>query len=340
MLAVSPVAARVATPATALAAVQAITRSHRPRELLIKFRPNAQQSLRDVVVRAFVKNSKKLKGRSGTEKITIKDNLDLANTLFNVRQLNLVVEWAEPNYIVKKSAQSPQPDDPQFPLQWALLNSGQNGGVTGADIGAPAGWATTTGSRQTIIAVIDTGVDLTHPDLRENLWKNTFESTGPALQDDDGNGYVDDVRGWNFVSDSNDVTDDQGHGTQMAGLIAAEGNNAAGIAGVMWQAAIMSLKALDASASGTIANVVEAIDYAAENHASVINCSFGGGGYSNAMYEAIERAAIAGALVVAAAGNNGVGLAQSPHYPAVYTVGNLMSVAATTNSDSLATFSN
>jgi len=114
-----------------------------------------------------------------------------------------------------------KPNDPRFHMQWALDNRGQNGGARGSDIGVRAGWRTTAGSRQTIVAVIDTGVDANHPELRRNLWANPIEAKGSSLEDDDHNGYVDDARGWNFVNDANDVTDDHGHGTMMAGIIVA-----------------------------------------------------------------------------------------------------------------------
>ncbi len=203
LVALSSRAATVGEPITPAAAPQAVTRPHKRGELLVKFRATALNAFREQVVTAFSKGRKKLRGRNNIDKLTIKDNLDLENTLFNIRQLNLVVEWVEPNYIVRRSAQTPPtPDDPQFASQWSLTNTGQGGGVPGADIGAPAGWQTTTGSSSTIVAVIDSGVDDTHPDLRDNLWKNLAEANGQSGVDDDNNGYADDVRGWNFVSDT------------------------------------------------------------------------------------------------------------------------------------------
>ena len=188
-------------------------------------------------------------GARQESKLTIKDGLDLANTAFDLRQFDRIVEFVEPNYIVTgagairsaraRRSKRPQtmPNDPQFAAQWALANTGQNGGSPGSDIGAIAGWQKTTGSRDTVVAVIDTGVDVNHPDLADNIWVNKREDKGDRDKDDDRDGFVDDVNGWNFINDSGDVTDDNGHGTAMAGIIAAEGDNQQGIAGVMWRRA-------------------------------------------------------------------------------------------------------
>ena len=207
----------------------------------------------------------------------------------NPRSINARVE---PNYLVSKTAvqTTPTPNDPNFNAQWTLQNTGQSGGTPNSDIHAKLGWQKGTGSRNTIIAIVDTGVDLNHPDLKNNLWVNQKEKNGKKNKDDDGNGYTDDVNGWNFINDTPDVSDDHNHGTNMAGIIAAEGNNAAGMTGVMWQASLMPLKALDASGSGYVSDVVEALDYAADNGATVINCSFGTSAASMALQAAITRA--------------------------------------------------
>jgi subtilisin family serine protease len=295
---------------------QLVTKPHKEGEIIVKFKQDAPQSLRDLVVQAYARNEKQSRGRSRLTTLRIKDGLDLSNTIFNLKQMDAFIEYAEPNYIVTRTGnltnrprrlkQDPQtPNDTRFGSQWALSNTGQSNGAPGSDIGALGGWQQTTGSEKTIIAVIDTGVDTSHPDLARNLWVNVQESKGKQGEDDDGDSYVDDIAGWNFVNDSNNVTDDHGHGTAMAGIIAAEGDNREGIAGVMWQAAIMPLKALDSTGSGTISDVVEAIDFAASHGASVINCSFGTDGYSQALLEAINRASMSGALVVTSAGNGG-----------------------------------
>ncbi|MFA4947635.1 MAG: S8 family serine peptidase, partial [Candidatus Krumholzibacteriia bacterium] len=140
------------------------------------------------------------------------------------------VEYIEPNYVV--TALDAIPNDPSFPLLWGLHNTGQTGGTPDADIDAPEAWQTATGNT-VVIGVLDTGVDYLHPDLAANIWTNTDEMPGNGI-DDDGNGYIDDVRGWDFVGDDNDPMDDYHHGTHCAGTIAAVGNNGIGVAGVCW----------------------------------------------------------------------------------------------------------
>jgi len=157
------------------------------------------------------------------------------------------VLYAEPDYRVQMTL---APNDPQFVSQWALDNTGQTGGTPDADIDAPGAWNVTTGTSSTIVAVIDTGVDYNHPDLAANMWVNAREIAGNGV-DDDENGFVDDVRGWNFVRNTNDPMDDQGHGTHVAGTIGAVGDNGVGVAGVNWNVRIMAVKFLDSSGSGT-----------------------------------------------------------------------------------------
>ena len=343
-----------AAPKAAKRSVAQQTHGHKAGELLVKFRDFTTPEERQQFLNIFSKNDKELRGHRNTKRIKIKDGLDEAATLVNVRQLDSLVEWVEPNYVVtrtdatvrvakkgKAAAQTATtPNDAGFAQQWSLRNTGQANGIPGADIGALAGWAKIKGNRETVIAVIDTGVDTRHPDLKDNLWLNRAEERGKRNEDEDNNGYVDDVQGWNFVDDNSNVSDDNGHGTAMAGIVAAEANNSIGIAGVMWQANLMPLKALDSSGSGSISDVVEAIDYARSNGATVINCSFGTPAFSQALQEAIQRAGQNGVLVVASAGNDAQDISQAPYYPAGYALNNLVSVAATTNTDNLATFSN
>ncbi len=246
------------------------------------------------------------------------------------------VEYAEPNYVLKANV---IPNDPNFPLQWGMHNTGQTGGVVDADIDAPEAWdfvsGTTTSS--VVVGVIDTGVDYTHPDLVNNIWNNPGEITGNGI-DDDLNGFIDDTRGWDFANNDNDPFDDNEHGTHVSGIIAAGGDNGQFVAGVHWQAKIMGLKFLDASGSGFTSDAIPAILYASANGADLTNNSWGGGGFSQALKDAID--ATSNTLFVAAAGNSGMNTDVSPAYPASYDSANILSVASTTDTDSLSVFSN
>lgn len=248
------------------------------------------------------------------------------------------VEYAEPDFLISPAA---APDDPDYPKLYGLNNTGQTGGTEGADIDAPAAWEITQGNPDTLVAVIDTGVDINHSDLKGNIWVNEGEVPNNG-KDDDNNGYVDDVNGWDFWNEDNtvyDAGDGDEHGTHVAGTIAAEGNNNAGVIGVNWRADIMPLKFLGPN-GGYTSDAVKAIDYAVKNGAKISNNSWGGGGYSQSLKDAIARADAAGHLFVAAAGNAGTDNDVTPSYPASYDNPNIISVAATTDTDVRASFSN
>ena len=246
------------------------------------------------------------------------------------------VEYAEPNYYRRASV---IPDDTNFNRLWGLHNTGQSvNGTIDADIDAPEAWDITTGNSDIVIAVVDTGVDYSHPDLSHNMWSNTGEIPDNGI-DDDGNGYVDDVRGWNFFGDDKDPMDIHGHGTHVTGIAAAKGNNATGITGVCWTAEIMLLRFLDENGIGTVADEISAIDYAIGNGAHIINASFGSDTYSQSEYNAISRANSEGILFVAAAGNDSLNNDTSPFYPASYNLPNIIAVAATDQDDNLTWFS-
>jgi subtilisin family serine protease len=252
------------------------------------------------------------------------------------------VEYAELNYIVSIDA---VPDDPLYPLQWSLNNTGQMYPASGkyklppgtpdADIDAPEAWDIETGDSEIIVAVVDTGVDYDHRDLAGNIWVNELELSGEAGVDDDENGYVDDVYGYNFLEGSGDVRDDHGHGTHVSGTIAAEGDNGLDVAGVCWDLRIMGLKFLDSSGGGDSLDAAVAFYYAVENGADVISNSWGGGGYLHTVQQAINYAYNQGVILVASAGNNG---SSSPQYPGAYE--RMISVAATNSDDGKASFSN
>ncbi|MBT8356384.1 MAG: S8 family serine peptidase, partial [Desulfobacterales bacterium] len=247
------------------------------------------------------------------------------------------VEYAEPNYIYHATL---TPNDTSFGELWGLHNTGQpvNGtsGTSDADIDATEAWDVATGG-SVIIAVIDSGVKYDHEDLVGNIWINSMENTGTGGVDDDSNGYVDDIRGWDFVDNDNDPMDYNNHGTHVAGTIAAVGDNSLGVTGVCWTAQIMPIRALNAAGSGMASDLLAAIQYANDNGADIINNSWGGGPYSAALETAISGSS---ALVVCAAGNSDVDNDSSPHYPSSYNSANIISVAATDQNDNRASFSN
>jgi RHS repeat-associated protein len=305
-------------------------------ELLVRFRQGvSEQDKTRLVEGKGMTRGKRLRGRSRLEKLTLKPGQDLDSTLADLRQ-NSAVELAEPNYLVSRDEVTP--NDPSFSEQWALKNTGATGGQPNADIQAIAAWDTTTGAQTTVIAVIDSGIDFTHPDLQNNQWTNTAESADGS--DNDNNGLADDLHGWDWVTNSGAVADEHGHGTMVAGVIAAEGNNGAGTTGVMWRAALMSLRVLDGTGTGDVADAVEAIDYAVNHGAQVINCSWGTDQKSLALKEAIQRAGTKGVVVVSSAGNSGRDIEAAPYYPSSFGLSNQVSVASTDNFDRLAAWSN
>lgn len=226
---------------------------------------------------------------------------------------------------------------------WGLRNTGQAGGVAGVDVSALEAWDITTGSREVVVGVIDTGVRYTHQDLAGQMWRNPGES-GQGREnngrDDDNDGYVDNVYGINAINGSGDPWDDNDHGTHCAGTIGAAANGGGPHVGVAWDVQIMALKFLDASGSGSSSDAIACIDFAVGKGAQILSNSWGGGGSSNAMRRAIRNARDAGVLFVAAAGNDGSNNDRYPQYPANYDVENVVSVAAIDRRGNLANFSN
>ncbi len=218
------------------------------------------------------------------------------------------VVYAEPNLRIQLDTLTDGmsrkiPNDFDFSAQLSLQNTNYYFGKLGADIAVPQAWMFATGSRDVRVAVIDTGIDYLHPDLAANIWINRKEIPGNGL-DDDGNGHVDDVHGYDFVSHDSDPMDDHFHGTHVSGIIGAVGNNGIGISGVCWEVSMMAVKAFDETGSGNVANAIEAIDYARKNGAQIINASWGLDEKSRALEDAIQEARAAGVIVVAAAGNS------------------------------------
>lgn len=268
--------------------------------------------------------------------------IETKNAVIKALSEDSIVEFIEPNYIYRAST---LPNDPDFSKLWGLKNVGQKdsanqNGVAGIDVGAVEAWSLSTGSKDVLVAVIDTGVNHTHQDLKENIWTNETELNGQPGVDDDNNGYVDDIHGYDFANNDGDPKDDHGHGSHCSGTIGAKGNDGLGIVGVNWNVKIMGVKFLDAEGGGSLANAIKSIDYATKMGAKIMSNSWGGGGYSKALEESIEKANAAGALFVAAAGNESNNNDKNPSYPANYNVPNIISVAAIDNQGKLASFSN
>jgi len=246
------------------------------------------------------------------------------------------VAYIEPNYEWTIDA---VPNDPRFPELYGLRNTGQTGGTAGADIKAVNAWDVFTGDPNLKIGVIDTGVDYNHPDLAANVWTNPGEIAGNSI-DDDNNGYVDDVHGYDFVNNDGDPFDDNGHGTHCSGTIAGVGNNNVGVTGINWQAKIVGIKFLNSAGSGSTDAAIRGIQYAITVGCRLTSNSWGGGGFSQALLDAINAAGAANQLFVAAAGNASQNTDVTPSYPASYNTPYIISVAATDHNDNLASFSN
>jgi subtilisin family serine protease len=342
--AIVPKTARVSG---ALAHVQNAGAARVSGEFLVTFKGDAERTkaLRDlsqmgaIVVKSFRSSPTVL------IRMSVQENAADFATMVNALENHPAVRSMEANTVVHLLT---APNDDRFGELYALNNAGQTGGTAGADIGAVTAWDITTGSKGVLVGIIDTGIDYTHPDLAANIWTNPGE-TGVDSQgrdkstngvDDDGNGYVDDFHGWDFVNNDNNPMDDQGHGTHTAGTIGAVGNNRTGVSGVNWNVSLVSMKFLGADGSGTLDAAVEAIEYATKLGVKLTSNSWGGGGYSAAMEAAIKEARDKGILFIAAAGNEANDNDAAPTYPATYQLENVISVAATDDKDELAYFSN
>jgi len=274
--------------------------------------------------------------RRRLQKIKLQEGLSEVDAI-RLYQKSGLVEIAERHMLRYPSI---TPDDPYFPDQWGLTR-----------ILASEAWRFTRGNPDVTVAVIDTGIDLFHPDLSNNIWLNPDEINGSMKVDDDSNGYVDDIYGWDFAgSDINDLYDADAdpmdvdsHGTHVAGIIGAVGNNGMGIVGVNWNVKIMALKVqADNTAYFELWDVIDAMYYAMDKGAKIVNCSFRGDGYAQSEYDAFADLKHAGILAVCAAGNDSVDtdIPENGSYPSSYDLANIISVAASDANDHLASFSN
>lgn len=305
--------------------------SYVPGELIVRFKPQHRAAQAVIMSRLGAVAANDV-GESGFVRIVLDPGDDVERALARYRS-DPALELVQPNFRYQ-----PQrlPNDPYFTQQWALKNSGQlvpqgshpnNPGTAGNDMGLEAAWDLVTDCSNSVVAVVDTGINYTHLDLAANMWD------GAAA------GYPN--HGYDFVNDDADPmpADGDGHGTHVAGIIAAVGDNARGIAGICWRARIMALRALNAT-GGTTDTVVRAIRFAVDHGARVINLSLGGAGYDAAFEAAIEQARQRDVIVVVAGGNGGVDTNFSPFYPCSFVPDNIVCVAALDQGYGLAGFSN
>ena len=306
-----------------------------PGEVLIKFRPTARAADR-AAVRASL-NARPIHDFDfiQVEHLEIR-GLSVEQAMARLRN-HPHVEYVEPNYEIYADV---IPNDPRFPDLYGMRNTGQTGGTSGADIKATLAWDQFTGDPNLKIGVIDTGVDYNHPDLAANVWTNPGEIPGNSI-DDDGNGYVDDIHGYDFVNNDGDPMDDNGHGSHCSGTIAGVGNNNIGVVGVNWNLKVVGIKFLSAGGSGSTAGAIAGVNYAIAVGVRLTSNSWGGGGFSQALKDAIDRAGAANILFIAAAGNSAVNCdGGSSCYPAEYSSANIIAVASITSSGALSSFSN
>lgn len=250
------------------------------------------------------------------------------------------VEYDNVSTIQRDPADSSYEDDTLWGLRnRGIASDGSPFGTIDADIDANLAWDLTTGSKDVIVGVIDTGVWYTHNDLRNQMWKNPGEIADNGV-DDDENGWVDDVYGINTVVDTGDPLDDEGHGTHVAGVLGASANDDGDVVGVAWEVQIMALKAFDSFGFSVDSDQVQAIEYGVEHGCRILNASFGGQVFSQSVFNALAEAQTRNVLVVAAAGNEGRDADLFPVYPGAYNLDNIISVAAMNRFDQLADFSN
>lgn len=267
----------------------------------------------------------------------IDDPAELPRRIELLAKLDGIVTYAEPDYLVWPSV---EPNDPDYLARklWGLKNLGGVSGYTaGADISAPAAWTLRNNASGVIVAVTDTGIRYDHQDLAPNMWHNSAEIAGDGI-DNDGDGVIDDVFGYDAYDNDGDPMDIQGHGTHCAGTIGARGNNSLGMTGVAWDVRLLAGRFLGPY-GGTTSDGIKVIDYSRQKGANIINASWGGGGFSQALYDAIAQCAQAGIPFVAAAGNSGTNNDAQPQYPSSYDLPNIVAVAATDATDTLTGFS-
>ena len=326
-----------------------------PGEFLVKMRAKrgfsvqaSQKLIQDILVRTFGSRSiskiNALVMDQRIQKVKLADSRGIKAAV-SALKADPRIQYVEPNYILRAYD---LPNDADFSRQWDMYNTGQADssgavGSAGADINVAPVWKRGfTGSKDLIVAVIDTGIDYNHRDLKDNMWVNAGEIPGNNI-DDDNNGVVDDVYGANFVeadAPTGNPMDDNNHGTHCAGTIGAKGNDSYGITGVNWNTSLMAVKFLSGEGSGTLEGGINSIKYAQKMGAKVMSNSWGASGFSQALYDAVAETVDADVLFVAAAGNSNADTDSTPHMPSSFNIANVVSVAASTNVNTRASFSN
>src|SRR5262245_62139083 len=317
-----------------------------PDEIIVKFREGTEEYRKDLArFRVSGTRKKVFKVIRGLEVVKLSRGVSVEEAIRLYRQ-DPDVQYAEPNYILRTTN---IPNVPRFGEMWGLNNVGQSGGTPDADIDAPEAWNHTTGSSDVIVAVIDSGVDYNHPDLSANMFRNTADCNNNGI-DDDGNGFVDDCFGIDTRNNDSDPMDDNNHGTHVAGIIGAVGNNNRGVVGINWNVQIMACKFVNASGSGTTEAAIDCLEYVKNMKDRGFNIvatsnSWGGGDFSQALLEAIEDQRQSGILFITAAGNGDffgfpINNDQTPFYPCSYYLPNIICVASTTRTDNRSSFSN
>jgi len=313
---------------------ESINQDFIPGEIIVKFKEKSvieSKSVINLFEKYQVKSVEKVFKNSDN---TILENIYLLKVSKDYNILSIVEDFSScPDIIYAETNGLDQtacliPDDVDFDKQWALENTGQTGGIVDCDIDATDVWDIETGSSDIVIAVIDSGIDYNHPDLKDNIWSNEDEIPDNDI-DDDGNGFVDDIIGWDWWYDDNDPLDDMGHGTPCAGIAGAIGNNGIGGAGVCWDCKIMPLKIMNDTGWTYYVDIANSIEYAADNGADVISMSLRI--YSNKSYifDAVNYAYGKGVVLVGGVGNENI---SDESYPAAYN--NVIAVAGTDHNDS------
>ncbi len=319
--------------------------AHAPGQIIVRFRPGVSERAQSEFISRHKAQMIDSLDFVDAKVIKVPEGRTMDSWL-NVMKGSQIIRSADLNYKLRLTARpdatikaAEPPNDGYFGKLWGLHNKGQAGGVKGTDINMLKAWGAYKPKRSIVVAVIDSGVDYTHTDLVHQMWINRGEDRDHDNQvtrrdfngiDDDNNGYVDDIRGWDFANNDKDPMDDNDHGTHVAGVIAARSNNGYGVSGIVGngRVKIMPLKFLDKDGNGYTTDAIKALEYATRKGAIISNNSWGGGPYNTALYEAINNYRARGGLFVAAAGNDGWNNDMLPSYPASYKANNVIAVAA------------